>query len=300
VIVFGPDGKAEEFPWAKDHPSFNDHMYDYSGKNKLPGRDRLYSSALVSLYNPALNPGANAKYCSNAGGGLQLDYAGNVYVGTGLVPLDFRPPPGHEKDPAMVYSVGSVIKFPKEGGQCMDLADGPPADKKGLVVKRQFWPANKVFAENATAVYPGLGMFAGGLPQNTCSCRHPTFSLDGHGRLAIPNSVTFKVRMLDNAGNEILQFGKYGNMDAIVAPLKAAQESLPKDDPLRKLEISPARPDNINALLKARPLPASEAFFGWPQAVAASETALYVADVYNHCIVRLLKTYAAESSVDVK
>ncbi|MHC4914480.1 MAG: hypothetical protein ACYTGB_03230 [Planctomycetota bacterium] len=43
-------------------------------------------------------------------------------------------------------------------------------------------------------------------------------------------------------------------------------------------------------------MPASEAAFGWPQAVAASERALYVADVYNHQIVRMDKTSAAEKT----
>jgi hypothetical protein len=78
------------------------------------------------------------------------------------------------------------------------------------------------------------------------------------------------------------------------------QKSLAKDDPLGKLEISPAKPENINALLKAKPLPASEVFFGWPEAVAASERAIYVADVYNHCIVRLDKQYVCDAVLDVK
>jgi hypothetical protein len=85
-----------------------------------------------------------------------------------------------------------------------------------------------------------------------------------------------------------------------VGPLKAVQEALPAGDPLKKLELSAARPENLNALLKARPLPVSEAAFGWPQAAAASERALYVADVYNHCIVRLDRGAAAEESLEVK
>jgi len=293
VIVFGPDGKAEEFPWAKDHPNFNDHMYDYNGKTKVR-ESRFFNSAIVSLLTD------KDWHYGNQGGGLQLDLSGNVYVGTMLLPTDHKAPAGYEQDPAYDAAVGSIFKFPKEGGQFLNLAGEPPAGKKGLLVGRRFWPKGKVFAENATAVYPGLGALAGAIPLGTCSCRKPTFSVDGFGRLAIPNAITFRVRLLDNAGNEILEVGKYGNIDSIVGPLKAAQESLPKDDPLRKLEVSAAKPESLNALLKAKPLAASEAFFGWPEAVAVSERAVYVADVYNHCIVRLDKAAAAEATCEVK
>ena len=278
VIAFSPDGKAEDHPWAKDHPTFK----GWSDKEY-----KCFNSAIVALDK-------------TNGAAMQLDVQGNLYVGAGLVPVDFKPPAGHEKDPAMIYSVGSVIKFPKGGGQCVDLPATQPGDKKGLVLKRQYWPVAKVFAENATAVYPDLGSIAGGLPENTCSCRHPMFHVDGFGRLAIPNAITFSVRLLDNAGNEIMRFGKYGNIDAIVAPLKAAQEKLAKDDPLRIVEVNPAKPEGINVLLKALRLPASDASFGWPEAVAASERAVYVADVYNHCVVRLDKQYASDAVLDVK
>ena len=85
-----------------------------------------------------------------------------------------------------------------------------------------------MFAENAVAVYPELGSVGGGVGTG-CSCRQPTFSVDRYGRLAIPNAITFKVRLVDNAGNEIPEVGKYGNLDAFVPALKAAQETLAKE-----------------------------------------------------------------------
>lgn len=276
VIAFGTDGKAEEHPWAKDHPSFQVQQKESGYK--------FFNSALVVP--------------SSHGGGLQLDLQGNVYVGDMVWPTDLKVPAGYEKE-TYGGTVGSVVKYSREGGQCADISGEPPSGKKGLVLQRERWPRSKVFAENALAVYPGLGVFAGALGAG-CACRHPTFAVDGYGRLAIPNALTFKIRFVDNAGNEILEFGKYGNIDSIVKPLKAAQESLPKDDPLRKLDVSPAKPENLNALLKARPLPVSEAFFGWPEAVAVSERAVYVADIYNHCIVRLDKACAAEATCEVK
>jgi hypothetical protein len=120
--------------------------------------------------------------------------------------------------------------------------------------------------------------------------------VDGYGRLAIPNAITFRVRLADNAGNEILSFGKYGNADALAGALRAVQAALPDGDPLKKQELNPAKPEGLNAMLKARPLPLAEVAFGWPEAVAASERALYVADIYNHSIVRLDRAYAAEET----
>ncbi len=126
------------------------------------------------------------------------------------------------------------------------------------------------------------------------------FHVDGYGRLAIPNAITFSVRLLDNAGNQIVQFGKYGNLDDTIPLLKAAQAALAKDDPLRALAISPVKGENANVLLKAKPLPASEVFFGWPEAVAASERSIYVADLYTHRIVRLDRRYACDQTLKVK
>jgi hypothetical protein len=215
------------------------------------------------------------------------------------MPLNHQAPPDYEKDRAYAALVGSVFKLPKEGGQFLNISGDPPAGRKGLVAQRKQWPGGKVFAENATAIYPGIGSTSGGVGHG-CTCRQPGFHVDGYGRLALANAVTFKVRFVDNTGNDILEVGKYGNLDAVVAPLKAAQDALPADDPLKKLEINPAKPAGINALLKAKPLPASEVAFGWPESVAVSERSVYVADVQNHCIVRLDKTYANEETCGVK
>jgi hypothetical protein len=277
VIGYGPDGKVEDHPWGKDSPSFQVQQKDSGYK--------FFNSAVVVL--------------SSHGGGLQLDLQGNIYVGDMVWPVDPKAPPGYEKESTYFSVVGSVVKYSREGGQCTDISGEPPAGKKGLVIQRERWPRSKVFAENAQAIYPGLGVFAGSLGAG-CACRHPTFAVDGFGRLAIPNAMTFKVRLVDNAGNEIVEFGKYGNIDTIVEALKAAQASLAATDPLRKLEITPSKPQNINALLKAKPLPVSETCFGWPEAVASSESAVYVADVYNHQIVRLDKHYTVESATEIK
>jgi len=38
--------------------------------------------------------------------------------------------------------------------------------------------------------------------------------VDAFGRLYIPNALTYSVGIVDNAGNEIVRFGRYGNADS--------------------------------------------------------------------------------------
>jgi hypothetical protein len=289
VVVFGPDGKVEEHPWAKDHPKFGVQVKDQGFQ--------FFNSALVSLLDPK-----DDWHYGNQGAGLQVDPQGNVYVGTRLSPVGYSVRAGYEQDVAYTTCVGAVIKFPPGGGQLINLAGQPPEGRPGLVLERRCWPKGRVFAENALTVYRELGSVGGGVGTG-CSCRQPTFSVDPYGRLAIPNAITFSVRFVDNVGNEIAEVGKYGNLDVFVPALTAVQETLPKEHPLRRAAVNAAKSETVNALLEAAPgggLPAAAAAFGWPEAVAAGERALYVADVYNHRIVRLDKTYGAEALSDIK
>jgi hypothetical protein len=114
----------------------------------------------------------------------------------------------------------------------------------------------------------GLGCMAGrfGAP---CMCRQPMFLVDGWGRIFVPNAILNHVRVLDNAGNEILRFGQYGNIDS--------------------------RGELEGSLIRSPAIP-----LGWPQAVGVSRSHVYVADVLNLRIVRLRKVYGTEQVCAVK
>jgi len=107
-----------------------------------------------------------------------------------------------------------------------------------------------------------------------CVCRSPRFDLDAYGRLAIPNTCTFDVRVLDNAGNEICSFGHYGNFDS---------QWVPEDSK------------------DGKPLLATpEVPLGWPLSAGASEKKIYVGDLYNRRVVRIDKRFAAEETCEVR
>ena len=83
----------------------------------------------------------------------------------------------------------------------------------------------------------------------------------------MPNAVTCSVRIYDNAGNVILQFGAYGNMDS-------------------------AGP-------KSR-LPDPDIGLAWPVGVGVGDEHIYISDMLNRRVLRADKTYQLETTCDVK
>ena len=202
-------------------------------------------------------------------GGIQVDLQGNIYLGLGVRAADTKVPAGFEKDYAFNGCVGGVVKFPAQGGAILALDPKnpqPPAGKKGLALRADSYPGGPRFVENAITVYPGLGCLAGNLG-DSCVCRQPMFQVDRFGRLFYPNAIGCSVRIVDNAGNQIAQFGQYGNIDS------AGQGSM---------------------------IPTPAIPLGWPQAVGATEKFVYVSDVLNRRIVRLAKTFAVEQICPAK
>ena len=90
----------------------------------------------------------------------------------------------------------------------------------------------------------------------------PRFDVDDFGRLYIPNGITYEVSVRDNAGNEIVRFGGYGNFDCQGPASQEPQPAIP---------------------------------LGWPVTAGASDRFIYVGDCLNHRVVRVDKTFAAEA-----
>ncbi len=180
-------------------------------------------------------------------GSIRVDRNGNVYV-LQLRPPKGRPAPkGFEKDPAYLRATGTIYRFGPTGGQF-----------------RKFQPvAGEPFAYG-TACGPISGAWAS--TGSVCHCTKPRFDIDPYGRLYIPNGVTFKVTLLDNADNPITTFGGYGNWDS-----QGPKSSEPKPEiPL-----------------------------GWPIIAGASDRYVYVGDGLNHRVVRADRKFAAEASVAI-
>lgn len=173
-------------------------------------------------------------------GGIRFDRSGNLYVGY----LDRKPtalPAGFEKDR---YSgmLARIHKFAPTGS--LEIGNLFPTVPKG--------PTRSYDVH--------FGAF-----DADCIVRSPRFALDGFGRLHVPTNILPQVVILDDAGNEILRFGTYGNRDST--------GGLTGD------------------LVPTKGIP-----LGFPNSVAATDDHLYVGDMVNHRLLRIEKRFVLTST----
>jgi hypothetical protein len=207
-------------------------------------------------------------------GGIRVDLKGNIYMGMRVLPRGFTAPAGYEKAPDYLGFTGSVVKFRPEGGAALGI---PDAESKDSTAPKLETNKPGVTIEGGLAIYPGVAPFSGGGyggNSSCCVCRVSRFDLDSYGRLALPNVVSCSVRILDNSGNLICEFGKYGNFDS---------QYVPEDSKDQKPIVS-----------------TPEIPLAWPTGAGFTEKAVYVCDTYNRRVVRADFTWSAEASCDVK
>jgi hypothetical protein len=192
-----PDGKVY-ISFMHDWAKYCMAGFDAEGK---PMKGKYLEGKVGNRGNPKTGypPDLNSAIMGpipEANCGIRVDLRGNIYMGVCHLPTGFKSPPGFD---SMIWKhmVGSVLKFPPEGGVF---------EKDGI--------------QGLRACYPGLGPFShAGLTSNPCCvCRGPRFDLDRYGRLVMPNAVKNSVQIVDNAGNLIVEFGQYGNYDSQFIP----------------------------------------------------------------------------------
>ncbi|MSU77416.1 MAG: hypothetical protein EXS16_04885 [Gemmataceae bacterium] len=221
------------------------HVRVYDEKGKLVDFPRKQKFAIEAGRGdvPAAVTGA-----VGYGGSVRVDHAGNIYLLQQGVPKDFPVPAGFEKDEGYRNSLGTIYKFPPTGGE----------------VKAVNHTVKEVIG--AVAKYAGCGPISRWNAVGSCACTRPRFDVDGFGRLYIPNAITFSVSMRDNADNEIVSFGGYGNYDCQGPKSKEPTPTIP---------------------------------LGWPVTAGVSDRFIYVGDALNHRVVRVDKKYAAAVTVNV-
>ncbi|MSQ93823.1 MAG: hypothetical protein EXR98_04620 [Gemmataceae bacterium] len=172
-----------------------------------------------------------------AAGGVRFDLQGNLYVGY----IDKKPTtilPGFEGD-EFAGAMGRIHKYAPTG----TLESG------NLFPKTPAGPS-------MTYDVP-YGAF-----DTDCIVRGPRFGVDGFGRIYYPTNIAPRVAVMDNAGNEILHFGTYGNRDSMGGLL--------------------------GDLVPTKGIP-----LGFPNSVEATDTYIYVADMVNLRLLRLKKLFRA-------
>jgi hypothetical protein len=245
VAGFGPDGKALKGRYLEGLVGRHGNLED---KNNL---SRDYPPELTSAIVGPI-PHAN--------GGVRVDLKGNIYVGMIVGPKNLPVPKAFEKNEGYRHCTGAVVKFGPEGGSVAGPAEMMLGEK----------------AEGALAVYPGLSPFSHpSLGKTCCVCRIPRFDVDRYGRLAIPNATGNSVRLVDNAGNEILALGQYGNSDS-----HYVNPNIPEGKAAKPTVATPAIP------------------LAWPDGAGLTDDHVYVLDVYTRRVVRADLTWKAEETVE--
>jgi hypothetical protein len=124
------------------------------------------------------------------------------------------------------------------------------------------WGGIRIWVEDYLWDYPGVSKITG--LDNSCACPHGRFDLDDFGRAFVPQTYLHSVRVLDPNGNNVLRIGRYGNLDC-----QGPKSMFPEPD----IGLT------------------------YPNLVAASDTAAYIADPGNSRILKAALSYAAEEVV---
>lgn len=172
--------------------------------------------------------------------GGRFDFQGNLYVGY----IDKKPTtilPGFEGD-GFASAMGRIHKYAPTGTM----------ESGNLFPKMPAGPS-------MTYDVP-YGAF-----DVDCIVRGPRFWVDGFGRIYYPTNIAPRVAVMDNAGNEILHFGTYGNRDSM--------GGLPGD------------------LVPTKGIP-----LAFPNSVVATDNYIYVADMVNLRLLRIKKLFQAEAT----
>lgn len=173
-------------------------------------------------------------------GCVRFDAAGNLYVG------------GQGGEPWKVPPVFTGDRFAAQGGGagCTKIVKYAPT---GTLEGGNLFPKAP---EAPAAVYQvNFGAF-----DVQCIVHTPRFDVDPFGRICYPTSIEPRVSLIDNAGNEILHFGTWGNRDST--------GGLPGDL-----------------------VPTADIPMALPNSVAVTDDYLYVADMVNLRILRIAKTF---------
>lgn len=169
-------------------------------------------------------------------GSVRFDLHGNLYVGY----LD-KPPtrvPGGLEEDRFARMIGRIHKYSPTGDlECGNLFPKTPEGP----VKTYDVPFGAFDAD--------------------CIIRSPRFAVDGFGRIYYPTNIAQRVAVIDNAGNEILTFGTYGNRDSMGG-----------------------LPDDL--------VPTDDIPMAFPNSVAVTDDHIYVGDMVNVRLLRIEKQFA--------
>lgn len=248
TVITGPYGYNQSISWATRGFGVreNGDFYFLHTTSRVPNCavDAKYNMH-VTLYDSLFNlEDSMLADVPTAAGGIRFDRAGNLFVGYNCYPRQMPWPGGFEAFTADLsaysgfnyyrYQVGSLFKFGSAGGHIravhrssstiptghLDSDTVPEFQVNGLGDRTTVNRDSTVYSvKGALWQHFGLSPIPSNLASRPdgyamqCLCLTPRFSVDGHGRVFLPDAFTFSCAVLDNNKNELLRFGEYGNPD---------------------------------------------------------------------------------------
>lgn len=191
---------------------------------------------------------------------IAVDGMGRFYTADAVKPVGVDFPPFLGSDPRghFKYWYGTVCRFGSNGGAFRHVGE----NEKYTHIGGHRGGIGKVVIEGAEWEYFGISP----MPQSSlCECHVAGLDADAFGRIFVTDVCTHSIRVLDSAGNLILRFGEYGNLDS-----RGADSSVPMPEiPLR-----------------------------YPSAVAALDEYAAVADAHNRRIIEVKFSFQTHVSVN--
>jgi hypothetical protein len=246
--------------------------------------------------------------CDDADYGPRVDAQGNIYMAMRVLPeRGYVPPLWSQSEVSDAFKqqclamYGSIVKFSPAGGALWLTQDyekefgfdPPKLDLKTEQVTVGDNRHRKAFLSGALqgALWwkPGFSSTINMTGGGDCHCNGMAFDTDLFGRTFYPDRLGFRVVVVDTNGNEITDFGSYGNHDQR-GPFSWVRD--PKTGALR-----PPREDDPKQLKS--PFAEPEITFGYLAAVAVGEKHVYTGDSLNGRIGRVRMDYEADETCEV-
>jgi hypothetical protein len=139
-------------------------------------------------------------------------------------------------------------------------------------------------------IRPGVSAVSAAGGYGGCHCFGTDLDMDDFGRIFAPDSLRFRVTVLDANGNEITHIGSYGNQDF------CGPESYVLD--LKEKVLRPRKADDPKELVS--PFAKPEIPLAWVNGVAVTDRHAFITDMINKRILKAKLEYAAEERCEVK
>jgi hypothetical protein len=253
---------------------------------------------------------------TDAASGPKFDAAGNIYIVDIVRPAGWAFPPEFEAIAGkpkngqvlkgfanvLAENYGGIVKFSPKGGT-IHYGEGETYLGKALpnpydgelkldkdlktidasIFFRSLSPVKITGAEWVQGGVGHVGIYG-------CNCENITFDVDEFGRVFYPDLCLFQIRVLDTAGNSLINFGSYGNADN-----RGPESDVidPKSGKLRPRQ--PTDPKNIKS-----PYAQPEIALAWPIGVAVTDKYVYIGDNVNNRMLRTKFIYAIEEKCILK